>query len=103
VSRDDVKRAKPDPECFLKAAALLGVNASQCLALEDSHHGVRAAHAAGIATIMVPDLLEATPEIRALCVGVAGSLNEVANTLRHLLRLPARRSRARLSFRRPGR
>jgi len=77
VSRDDVERAKPHPECFLKAAALLGAAPSECLALEDSHYGVRAAHAAGIATIMVPDMLEATPDIAALCVGVARSLGEV--------------------------
>jgi HAD superfamily hydrolase (TIGR01509 family) len=85
VTRDDVVRAKPDPECFLKAAALLGVPASQCLALEDSHHGVRAAHAACMATIMVPDMLEATPEISALCVGVAQSLDEVRMRIEHAL------------------
>jgi HAD superfamily hydrolase (TIGR01509 family) len=77
VSRDDVALAKPHPESFLKAAALLGVRSRECLALEDSHLGVRAAHAAGMATIMVPDMLEATPDIRALCVGVVRNLDEV--------------------------
>jgi HAD superfamily hydrolase (TIGR01509 family) len=77
VSRDDVERAKPHPESFLKAAALLGVRPHQCLALEDSHYGVRAAHAAGMATIMVPDMLQATPEIRSLCAGVVPALAEV--------------------------
>jgi HAD superfamily hydrolase (TIGR01509 family) len=77
VTRDDVRQAKPHPECFLKAAHLLGVRPDACLALEDSHHGVRAAHAAGMATIMVPDMLEATPEIRSLCAGVVANLNEV--------------------------
>ena len=77
VTRDDVGSAKPHPECFLKAAALLGVRAGECLALEDSHNGIRAAHAAGMATIMVPDMLEATPEIRNLCAGVVQSLHEV--------------------------
>ena len=77
VSRDDVRQAKPHPECFLKAAQLLDVRPDACLALEDSHHGVRAAHAAGMATIMVPDMLEATPEIRKLCAGVVPSLDDV--------------------------
>ncbi len=48
-----------------------------CLALEDSHNGVRSAHAAGMMTIMVPDLLEATAEIRELCTLVARDLHEV--------------------------
>jgi HAD superfamily hydrolase (TIGR01509 family) len=77
VTRDDVTRAKPHPECFLKAAALLGVRADECLALEDSHHGIRAAHGAGMAAIMVPDMLEATPEIRLLCAAVLPSLDAV--------------------------
>jgi beta-phosphoglucomutase-like phosphatase (HAD superfamily) len=38
---------------------------------------VRAAAAAGMATIMIPDLLEPTAEIESLCVGVLPSLNDV--------------------------
>jgi HAD superfamily hydrolase (TIGR01509 family) len=77
VTRSDVKIGKPHPETFLKAAALLGVDPSNCLALEDSHNGVRAAAAAGMATIMIPDLLQPIPEIASLCVGVLPSLNDV--------------------------
>jgi len=77
VTRSDVETGKPHPETFLKAAALLGIDPSNCLALEDSHHGIRAAAAAGMATIMIPDLLHPTPEIASLCVGVLPSLNEV--------------------------
>jgi HAD superfamily hydrolase (TIGR01509 family) len=86
VTRDDVTRAKPHPECFLKAAALLGVRPDECLALEDSHHGIRAAHGAGMAAIMVPDMLEATPEIRVLCAGVLPSLDAVRERIAHSLR-----------------
>jgi HAD superfamily hydrolase (TIGR01509 family) len=77
VTRSDVKIGKPHPETFLKAAALLGVDPSNCLALEDSHNGVRAAAGAGMATIMIPDLLQPIPEIASLCVGVLPSLNDV--------------------------
>jgi beta-phosphoglucomutase-like phosphatase (HAD superfamily) len=45
--------------------------------LEDSHNGIRSAHAAGMMTIMVPDLLQPTEEIRALCTLVAGDLHQV--------------------------
>jgi HAD superfamily hydrolase (TIGR01509 family) len=77
VAAGDYARGKPDPDPFLTAAARLGVDPAACLALEDSHNGVRAAHAAGMMTIMVPDLLEATQEMRALCVAVSETLHEV--------------------------
>jgi HAD superfamily hydrolase (TIGR01509 family) len=77
VTRSDVKIGKPHPETFLKVAQLLDVDPFNCLALEDSHNGVRAAAAAGMATIMIPDLLPPSPEIANLCVGVSPSLNDV--------------------------
>jgi HAD superfamily hydrolase (TIGR01509 family) len=81
VTRSDVSLGKPHPECFLKAAAALGADPARCLALEDSHNGVRAASAAGMATVMVPDLLAPTDEIRALCVGVLDNLRQVQDAL----------------------
>ncbi len=77
VTRDDVARGKPHPDVFLRAAELLDVPAEECLAVEDSFNGVRAAHAAGMMPVMVPDLLAPTPEIRTLCVCVARDLHEV--------------------------
>ena len=77
VTRDDVRFAKPHPECFLRAASLLGVAPPECLALEDSHHGIRAAHAAGMAAIMVPDMLQPTPEIEPLCAAIVDNLAKV--------------------------
>lgn len=77
VTRDDVVHPKPDPEPYLTAARRLGVDALHCLALEDSHTGVRAAHAAGMKTVMVPDLLRPTSEIAGLCVAVMESLAHV--------------------------
>ena len=77
VAHGDYARHKPDPEPFLKAAAGLGVEPQFCLALEDSHHGVRAASSAGMMTVMVPDLLPATDEIAGLCLHVVPDLHEV--------------------------
>jgi HAD superfamily hydrolase (TIGR01509 family) len=77
VARDDVSRGKPDPEVFLTAAQRLGVEPGLCLALEDSHNGVRAASGAGMMTVMVPDLLAATAEMQRLCVAVAPDLHAV--------------------------
>lgn len=81
VTRSDVSRGKPHPETFLRAAEALAVEPFVCLALEDSHNGVRAASAAGMMTIMVPDLLPATEETRTLCVAECTSLFVVADAL----------------------
>ena len=77
VAGGDYPRSKPFPDPFLKAAEVLGVDPAYCLALEDSHNGIRAAHAAGMMAVMVPDLLEANAEMHALCVRVIESLHEV--------------------------
>lgn len=81
VGRTDVSLGKPDPETYLAAAVRLGAHPDFCVALEDSHNGVRAAAAAGMTTIMVPDLLEPTPEISDLCSWVAPSLRDVLGAL----------------------
>jgi sugar-phosphatase len=47
VSADDVRRGKPDPEGYLRAAALLGADPARCLAVEDAPAGIAAARAAG--------------------------------------------------------
>jgi HAD superfamily hydrolase (TIGR01509 family) len=91
VAHGDYQRHKPDPEPYLTAAERLGVAPQACLALEDSHHGVRSASAAGMMTVMVPDLLPATDEICALCLHVVPDLHEVARLLREATSDPARR------------
>jgi len=77
VTRDVQTRGKPHPEPFLKAAEALGVDPADCLALEDSHNGVRSASAAGMMTVMVPDMLDPTEEMETLCVRIARDLHEV--------------------------
>jgi HAD superfamily hydrolase (TIGR01509 family) len=77
VGHGDYAAGKPAPDPFLKAAEQLGVEPNLCLALEDSHNGVRSAFAAGMMTVMVPDLLPPTDAIRGLCTFIAGNLHEV--------------------------
>lgn len=55
-SADIVARGKPAPDVYLKAAEMLGVLPQDCLALEDSPTGARAAVAAGMTCYAVPDL-----------------------------------------------
>lgn len=51
VSGEEVSNSKPSPDIFLKAAELLNVHPSQCMVLEDSGHGVKAAKSAGMKCI----------------------------------------------------
>jgi HAD superfamily hydrolase (TIGR01509 family) len=81
ITRDVQSRGKPHPEPYLKAAAALGFDPADCLALEDSHNGVRAAAAAGMMTIMVPDMLDPTEEMQTLCLRIARDLHEVRELL----------------------
>jgi HAD superfamily hydrolase (TIGR01509 family) len=81
VAAGDYARGKPNPDPYLVAAERLGADPADCLALEDSHNGVRAACAAGMMTVMIPDLLEPNDEIRALCIAVARSLHDVREWL----------------------
>lgn len=66
VTSSDVLHAKPAPDLYLLAAQRLGIAPGHCVALEDSEFGVRAAAAAGIPVIQVPDLVPATDLTRQL-------------------------------------
>lgn len=81
VAKGDYARGKPAPDPYLTAASRLGIDPGLCLALEDSHNGVRAAASAGMMTIMVPDMLAPTTEMHELCVRIAEDLHEVRGLL----------------------
>ena len=85
IARGDYLRGKPGPDPFLRAAERLGLAPPSCVALEDSHHGVRSASRAGMMTIMVPDLLPPTDEMKGLCVGIVPDLHEVCSLMRSQL------------------
>jgi HAD superfamily hydrolase (TIGR01509 family) len=81
VGHGDYAASKPAPDPFLKAAERLGIEPRLCLALEDSHNGVRSASSAGMMTVMVPDLLEPTNDICVLCTFVARDLHQVRDLI----------------------
>lgn len=78
VTRNDVERPKPHPEPYLLAARRLGVAVTDAVAVEDSYAGVRSAAWAGIATVMVPDLLPPTEAELELVAAVLPSLHDFA-------------------------
>jgi HAD superfamily hydrolase (TIGR01509 family) len=55
VSSEEVARGKPAPDVYLEAARRLGVEPTQCTAVEDSHGGIRSAKAAGMRVIAIPN------------------------------------------------
>ena len=67
---DQITKSKPDPEIYLKTCQALDISPEAAFGIEDSYNGVRSASAAGLKTIMVPDLLPPTDEMRnlALCI-----------------------------------
>ncbi len=61
-TREDVKQGKPAPDLYLAAAECLGLPVDRCVAIEDSPNGMRAALAAGIRCIAVPNPVTARLE-----------------------------------------
>lgn len=86
VGGDEVARGKPAPDIYIEAARRLGVNAGDCLVLEDSEPGVRAALAARMTPIMVPDMRPPPADLLAIDLLILPTLREV---LRHLAELPS--------------
>ena len=76
ASGDEVEKGKPSPDIFLLAAQKLGIPPSECLVFEDSPNGIRAASAAGMIPILVPDIMPVTEEIRKQCAHIFTTLAE---------------------------
>ena len=81
ITREDVTNGKPHPEPYLKASTMLGHRPDDVLAIEDSPTGVASAYAAGLMTIMIPDLIQPDDETRARVIHVGKSLEEVLGLL----------------------
>jgi HAD superfamily hydrolase (TIGR01509 family) len=55
VSSEEVGRGKPAPDVFVETARRMEVDPTLCAAIEDSHNGILAAHAAGMAVVALPN------------------------------------------------
>jgi beta-phosphoglucomutase-like phosphatase (HAD superfamily) len=86
VGGDEVRAGKPAPDIYVEAARRLEVAPGDCVALEDSDPGVRAALAAGMTVLMVPDLVPPSAALMAAGPLVMASLHEARA---HLAALPA--------------
>lgn len=81
VTGDLVVRGKPAPDIYFEAQRRIGTPSSNTVALEDSDNGVRAAAAAGIAVIHVPDLKQPSQGARRAASAVVPSLVEAVRLL----------------------
>lgn len=74
VSGATLPESKPNPAIFLLAAKELGLKPEECYVFEDAINGVIAGSRAGCKTIMIPDLIAPTEEIKQYCDGIYPSL-----------------------------
>jgi beta-phosphoglucomutase-like phosphatase (HAD superfamily) len=79
LAMEDVERKKPDPEVYEKTLQVLGLNADECVIIEDSLEGVRAARAAGIPVVAVVEKWSASDseQIGQLALTVCPDLHAV--------------------------
>jgi HAD superfamily hydrolase (TIGR01509 family) len=80
ICKGDAPRIKPAPDLYLAAAERLGVDPGGCLVIEDSHNGLRAAHAAGMRTWIVPNRVTAGLDF-SLAEKVVGDFHELRREL----------------------
>ncbi len=85
VGGDEVEKGKPAPDIFLRAAEKAEAPPKDCIVFEDSNNGVRAAHAAGMRPVMIPDIREADAEVRTMAYRIYPSLMEAAGHMDELL------------------
>ena len=78
VSSEEVARGKPAPDVFLEAARRLDLDPGACAAVEDSGNGIRAAHAAGMRVLAIPNALYPPPaDALALADAILDSIAEL--------------------------
>ena len=79
-----IQHSKPAPDIYLRAAELLGVDPSECMALEDSPNGIRSGAAAGMYTVMIPDMIPATAELLEIASNQVDTLLDIMPLLEKL-------------------
>lgn len=76
-----VKHSKPDPEIYLLACKSVGLKPEECVGVEDSFNGIKSSAAAGLKTVMIPDKVQPTDEIKSLCWKICKNLKELTQIL----------------------
>lgn len=77
VGGDMIEKGKPSPDIFLKAADMLGLQPEECAVVEDSPAGIRAAWAAEMIPVLIPDCVPENPETKAMSAVVLKSMKDL--------------------------
>ncbi|MFP4617704.1 MAG: HAD family hydrolase [Spirochaetaceae bacterium] len=85
VGGDEVEQGKPAPDIFLLAAERAEIDPKECVVFEDSNNGIRAAHAAGMRPVMVPDIKAPEEEVRTMVYRIYSDLSEAAADIDNIL------------------
>lgn len=85
VGGDMAEHGKPAPDIYLAACEKLGADPAKAIAVEDSYNGIRAAHAAGMKPVMVPDILPPDDEMREKAVHICRDLHEAREVIAEML------------------
>ena len=81
VGGDMVERGKPNPDIFLKAAQLLGFAPENCLVVGDTPADIKAATAAGMTRVLIPDCVTPDETIRAMSSYILDSMHQLVDIL----------------------
>ena len=82
VGGDSVQKGKPEPFCYLLAAERLGVDAKDCIVVEDTKNGVLAGSRAGMRTVLIPDRQRPDAETLAHSTYQLSTLESLAELVR---------------------
>lgn len=82
IGGDSIKKGKPAPDIYIKAASEIYLDTSECIALEDSPNGIISAFSAGCKPVMVPDMTEPEEMLKPLLYGCAATLADVITILK---------------------
>ena len=85
VTGDMIQNGKPAPDIYQTAAKALGLDCTDCIALEDSPNGILSAYRAGCKPVMIPDLSQPDQDTKALLYQCFPSLSDFCDKLDVLL------------------
>ncbi len=80
-SAADCKFGKPAPDVYLEAVKQLGLEPSECIAVEDAPNGILSASRAGLKVVFVPDQRESEPEVEHLCTARIKTLDDLPKVI----------------------
>ena len=80
----EVPNGKPAPDIYLEAARRIGLSPAECVGIEDSRNGLRSLRAAGVHSVMIPDLLPFSDELAPSVDTCLASLHELCSLIDRL-------------------